>query len=77
MYSDRTLTALAWCCLRQDYRMFRLERMQAVKRGSQSFRPRRVAMLRDYLARLEARAASRADASRDQASIRTFPPPKQ
>jgi hypothetical protein len=57
--------------------MFRLERMQAVKRGSQSFRPRRVAMLRDYLARLEARAASRADASRDQASIRTFPPPKQ
>jgi predicted DNA-binding transcriptional regulator YafY len=58
-------------------RMFRLERMQAVKRGSQSFRPRRVAMLRDYLARLEARAASRADASRDQASIRTFPPPKQ
>lgn len=59
MYSDRTLTALAWCCLRKDYRMFRLERMQAVQRGSQSFRPRRVAMLRDYLARLEAGTATR------------------
>lgn len=27
MYTDRTLTVLAWCCLREDFRMFRTDRI--------------------------------------------------
>lgn len=54
IYTDHTLTVLAWCCLREGYRMFRLDRLQDARRGSQSFRPRRVAMLREYIAQLEA-----------------------
>ncbi|GHA09930.1 transcriptional regulator [Devosia pacifica] len=57
MYTDHTLTALAWCCLRNDYRMFRLDRLREARRGTQSFRPRRAAMLRDYIAKLDASAA--------------------
>lgn len=55
VYTDRALTMLAWCCLRADYRMFRLERLQRVERGSHSFRPKRVALLREYIGRLEGR----------------------
>jgi predicted DNA-binding transcriptional regulator YafY len=58
MYTDHTLTALAWCCWRKDYRMFRLDRLRDARKGSQSFRPRRVTMLRDYIARLEAKDAA-------------------
>jgi predicted DNA-binding transcriptional regulator YafY len=52
MYTERTLTLLAWCCLREDYRMFRGDRIGAVADGGLSFRPRRAAMLRAYLERL-------------------------
>ena len=45
---------LAWCELRQDFRAFRLDRMQALRVTDRSFRPERVPMLRDYLARLKA-----------------------
>lgn len=55
VYTDHTLTALAWCCLREDFRMFRLDRLQDVDTTGQSFRPKRVAMLRTYVARLDAR----------------------
>lgn len=58
MYSEHALTALAWCCLRQDFRMFRLDRLQDVRHGGQSFRPRRVALLRDYITQLEARSTT-------------------
>lgn len=58
MYSEQTLTALAWCCLRADFRMFRLDRLLDVRRADESFRPRRVALLRDYIARLETRATN-------------------
>jgi predicted DNA-binding transcriptional regulator YafY len=54
VYTDHHLTALAWCQLRLDFRMFRLDRMRAVARAGHSFRPRRVALLRDYIARLDA-----------------------
>jgi len=54
MYTERCLTLLAWCCLREDFRMFRGDRIVATEDGGQSFRPRRVALLRDYLARLRA-----------------------
>lgn len=52
VFMDRVLMLLAWCCLRQDFRMFRLDRIETAIRSDESFRPRRVALLRDYLARL-------------------------
>lgn len=55
VYSDRTLTVLAWCCLREAFRMFRTDRMIEVRLAGTSFRPRRASMLRDYLAELRSR----------------------
>lgn len=54
-YSERTLTVLAWCCLREAFRMFRGERIVEPRTTGKSFRPRRAALLRAYLAELEAR----------------------
>jgi predicted DNA-binding transcriptional regulator YafY len=54
VYAERSLVVLAWCCLREDFRMFRPQRMLEVVAESGSFRPRRVALLREYLGRLEA-----------------------
>jgi predicted DNA-binding transcriptional regulator YafY len=48
-YADATLVILAWCCLRQDYRIFRIERISALRDTGQSFRPRRVGLLNDYV----------------------------
>lgn len=53
VFFDRSLVALAWCELRQDYRSFRIDRIRKMTVTERSFRPRRVAMLRDYLDRLE------------------------
>ncbi len=59
VYVDSLLVLFAWCCLRQDFRMFRLERIQHVENTGETFRPRRAALLRQYLATLQAgRAAS-------------------
>ncbi|WP_332687852.1 helix-turn-helix transcriptional regulator, partial [Devosia sp.] len=52
MYTDRKLLALAWCGLRNAYRMFDITRISRPMRTGQSFRPRRVVMLREYLAEL-------------------------
>ncbi|WP_224703563.1 helix-turn-helix transcriptional regulator [Devosia aquimaris] len=52
MYSDRVMTVLAWCCLRNDFRMFRVDRIGTMSRTGTSFRPRRASLLRDYLAKL-------------------------
>lgn len=49
VYLDRVLVMLAWCCLRNDFRTFRVERISAVGATGQSFRPRRAALLRTYL----------------------------
>ncbi|MGZ9809230.1 helix-turn-helix transcriptional regulator [Pseudoroseicyclus sp. H15] len=48
---------LAWCCLRTDFRRFNLSQIQAAARTGESFRPRRVPLLNDYLARLGAPAS--------------------
>jgi len=53
VFFDRSLVALAWCELRQDYRSFRIDRIRKMSVTDRSFRPRRVAMLREYLDRLE------------------------
>jgi predicted DNA-binding transcriptional regulator YafY len=55
VYNDHVLTVLAWCCLRDDFRMFRIDRVDGVSNTGASFRPRRASLLRVYLAKLGAR----------------------
>ncbi len=52
VYLDIGCGLLAWCCLRQDFRKFRIERIEAFQPTDESFRPNRVRLLRDYLAQL-------------------------
>ncbi len=64
VYFDQALMCLAWCCLRQDFRRFHLGRMQEVVLTGASFRPRRVPMLRDYIAQVRKVAPRLAEAVR-------------
>jgi predicted DNA-binding transcriptional regulator YafY len=50
VYLDSGTGLLAWCCLRKDFRKFRVKRIEAFRRADESFRPNRVRLLRDYLA---------------------------
>ncbi|MBQ4825580.1 YafY family transcriptional regulator [Leisingera sp. HS039] len=61
VYFDRSTVLIAWCCLREAIRVFRLDRMQTLQVTGQSFRPHRVPMLRDALKqfRQEHRQAAR------------------
>ena len=52
VYFDNMLVVLSWCCMRKDFRMFRAERISWVEATRVSFRPKRVALLRTYLAQL-------------------------
>lgn len=54
VYMDRALMLLAFCCLRQGFRRFHINRMSEVTRSGDHFRPRRVALLRQFLAELRA-----------------------
>lgn len=49
-YSDHHMLLLAMCQLRGDYRLFHVPRILGLRPGGASFRPRRVALLRDYIA---------------------------
>ncbi|TWI65418.1 HTH domain-containing protein [Pseudoduganella lurida] len=60
VYLDRLLVVLARCCLREDFRMFRADRITAVALAGSSFRPKRVALLREYQAGLDAKRAEQA-----------------
>lgn len=51
-YLDETLPAVAWCRLREGFRRFRLDRIEAASPLEESVRPRRAALLRDYVATL-------------------------
>ncbi|WP_426344105.1 helix-turn-helix transcriptional regulator [Pseudoduganella sp. R-32] len=53
VYLDRMLVVLARCCLREDFRIFRADRIKNVTPAGTSFRPRRAALLRSYLSRLD------------------------
>lgn len=64
MYSDHVLTVLAWCCLRNDFRMFRVDRVESLSRNENSFRPRRASLLREYLAKLTSQKNDKATAFR-------------
>lgn len=52
VFLDRTLMLLAWCTLRQGFRRFHLGSMAGVQVTEDSFRPRRVALLRAFVAQL-------------------------
>ena len=49
-YSPRTLMLVAWCLLREAHRTFEVPRIEALDRGGRSFRPRRVQLLREFVA---------------------------
>ena len=55
VYLDDKMTVLAWCCLRAAFRMFRADRIAGAEPAGTSFRPRRVTLLRSYLAELRRR----------------------
>jgi predicted DNA-binding transcriptional regulator YafY len=48
-FLDREVQCLAFCRLRHDFRKFRVQAMAAVTPTDESFRPRRVPLLRDYI----------------------------
>jgi predicted DNA-binding transcriptional regulator YafY len=52
VYNETCVTVLAWCSLRDDFRMFRTDRMADIRPTGDSFRPRRVLLLREYVERL-------------------------
>jgi predicted DNA-binding transcriptional regulator YafY len=49
-YLDRVLVLIAWCRLRSAFRQFRLDRIEEVTPTQESFRPRRVGLIREYVA---------------------------
>jgi len=49
VYFDHVLVLLAFCCLRDAPRVFRLDRITEITPTDQSFRPRRVPLLRDMI----------------------------
>ena len=49
---DEVQCLLAYCHLREDYRSFRLDRMRDLVVSDRSFRPNRVPMLREFIARI-------------------------
>ena len=59
-YMDKSTVMLAWCRLRQDFRVFRLDRMSDLTVTNQSFRPQRVSLLREAIARIRAEIAEMA-----------------
>ncbi len=60
VYLDQSHVLLAWCHLRCDFRVFRLDRMLDLHVTGESFRPKRVALLREHLARIRAEDAQSA-----------------
>jgi len=56
VYLERVLVLLAWCCLREGYRKFRVDRIVDISTTEESFRPRRVPMLREFIGFLNAGA---------------------
>lgn len=64
VYLEQVLVLLGWCCLRQDFRKFRIDRIAEVRTTGESFRPRRVPMLRDFIARMNAGTPDAAPAHR-------------
>lgn len=54
IYLQSSHCLLAWCHLRADFRAFRLDRMRNLEVTDASFRPNRIALLRDAIRKLRA-----------------------
>lgn len=52
VFLDREVQCLAFCCLRQDFRRFKVHQMDRVTPTPESFRPRRVPLLRAFIDQL-------------------------
>ncbi len=55
VFLDREIMCLAFCCLRQDFRRFKITHMTRIVPSDESFRPRRVPLLRAFLDQLRSR----------------------
>lgn len=55
VFLDREVQCLAFCCLRQDFRRFKVQQMDRVTLTDESFRPRRVPLLRQFIDQLRGR----------------------
>jgi predicted DNA-binding transcriptional regulator YafY len=49
VFLDREVMCLAFCCLRKDFRRFKVAQIAQVTPTSESFRPRRVPLLRSFI----------------------------
>ena len=56
VFMERALVLMSWCCLRQGFRAFRLDRIQTFSKTSKSFRPQRVTLLRGFFAEIKAQS---------------------
>lgn len=63
VYMQNTNVLLAWCHLREDFRVFRLDRMDDLEVTDQSFRPHRVSLLRQHLDRIRCEVEAAKDRS--------------
>lgn len=54
VFFERALVLMAYCTLRQGFRAFRLDRILEFHETTESFRPRRVPLLRDFFAQVKA-----------------------
>jgi predicted DNA-binding transcriptional regulator YafY len=60
VYWDNSNMLLSWCLLREDFRNFRLDRMRRLVVTQDSFRPHRVALLREQLEKMRCEVQSTA-----------------
>ncbi len=60
-YMDRSTMMLGWCLLRQDFRVFRLDRMRDLVRTEDSFRPNRIPLLRDAIKKIQSEVDAQAE----------------
>lgn len=51
VFFENTLVVSSWCQLRQDFRTFRLDRIQSFTETGKSYRPKRVPLLREMFAK--------------------------
>lgn len=63
VFLDRSLMVLAFCALRQGFRRFRLHQISDVIATDAFFRPRRVALLREFTVELRAGTVSKEEKS--------------
>ena len=59
VFLDACHCLVAWCHLRQDFRTFRLDRMQNLNVTTDSFRPNRVPMLRKAMVKIRSQLPDR------------------